>query len=59
MHLLTKGCPRCGGDLSRVNDVGETYYSCVQCGHSVAETVARRAAAVRLPLTGPLFPRAA
>lgn len=31
--LLPKSCPRCRGDLARVEDVGERYYSCVQCGH--------------------------
>lgn len=35
MPVMTKGCPRCRGDLSRVDDVGDTYYSCVQCGHVV------------------------
>ncbi len=29
--------------MSRVNDVGETYYSCVQCGHTMPEASARRA----------------
>jgi hypothetical protein len=33
MQLMKKGCPRCQGDLSRVDDIGESYYSCVQCGH--------------------------
>jgi len=31
--LHTKACPRCSGDLALVQDVGETYFSCVQCGH--------------------------
>jgi hypothetical protein len=31
--LIAKGCPRCAGDVTRVEDVGETYYSCLQCGH--------------------------
>lgn len=42
MHLLTGGCPRCGGTLSKVDDIGETYYSCVQCGHTVSQAVALR-----------------
>lgn len=33
--LITKACPRCRGDLAHVNDVGDSYYSCVQCGHIV------------------------
>jgi hypothetical protein len=33
--LITKACPRCQGDLAYVNDVGDSYYSCVQCGHVV------------------------
>lgn len=32
--LYTKACPRCQGDISRVEDVGDTYFSCVQCGHT-------------------------
>lgn len=31
--LLTKACPRCRGDLARIEDLDERYYSCVQCGH--------------------------
>jgi predicted nucleic acid-binding Zn ribbon protein len=31
--LHTKSCPRCSGDLALVQDIGDTYYSCVQCGH--------------------------
>ena len=30
--VITKGCPRCHGDLAHVDDVGDEYYSCVQCG---------------------------
>ena len=33
--LITKACPRCRGDLAHVSDVGDSYYSCVQCGHIV------------------------
>lgn len=32
--IYTKACPRCQGDITRVEDVGDTYYSCVQCGHT-------------------------
>ena len=32
--LYTKACPRCQGDITRVEDVGDTYFSCVQCGHT-------------------------
>ena len=31
--VITKGCPRCQGDLTHVSDIGDTYYSCVQCGY--------------------------
>lgn len=31
--IATTACPRCRGTLTRVLDVGETYHSCVQCGH--------------------------
>lgn len=37
MRVLRKGCPRCQGDLGRVDDIGESYYSCVQCGHVTYE----------------------
>ena len=30
--VITKGCPRCHGDLAYVSDIGDAYYSCVQCG---------------------------
>jgi len=33
MRLHSKACPRCRGDVARVEDVGDIYYSCVQCGH--------------------------
>lgn len=33
--ILAHACPRCRGALSRVMDVGEIYYSCVHCGHTV------------------------
>lgn len=32
--LYTKTCPRCRGDITRVEDIGDTYFSCVQCGHT-------------------------
>ena len=31
--LHTKSCPRCSGDMALVQDVGDAYLSCVQCGH--------------------------
>ena len=44
--VITKGCPRCHGDLAHVDDVGDSYYSCVQCGfvkyeHAAAPRVLR------------------
>ena len=33
--VMAKSCPRCRGDLAYVDDVGDSYYSCVQCGHIV------------------------
>jgi len=33
--ILANACPRCQGALSRVMDIGEIYYSCVHCGHTV------------------------
>ena len=33
--ILANACPRCEGTLSRVMDIGEMYYSCVHCGHTV------------------------
>ena len=30
--VITKGCPRCHGDLAHVSDIGDAYYSCLQCG---------------------------
>lgn len=33
--ILAKACPRCRGALSRVMDIGEMYFSCVHCGHTV------------------------
>lgn len=31
--IITKGCPRCHGDLAHVSDIGDAYYSCLQCGY--------------------------
>lgn len=59
MHLLTGGCPRCNGTLSKVDDIGETYYSCVQCGHTVSQAVARRDIAIGNALRQAPVPRAA
>jgi len=30
--LRIKACSRCEGDLTLVVDLGESYFSCVQCG---------------------------
>lgn len=61
MHLLTRGCPRCQGTLSKVEDVGETYYSCVQCGHTASEAVALQRPPARRAVSAlvPAVPRAA
>jgi len=32
MTVVPKGCARCGGDLARVIEVGDTHYDCLQCG---------------------------
>lgn len=48
--IAATACPRCRGTLTRVLDVGETYYSCVQCGHiayGTLPTPAEAAAATR------------
>ncbi len=31
--LHPKACPRCTGDLALIEDIGDTYLSCVQCGY--------------------------
>lgn len=31
--IAARACPRCRGVLTLVEDVGDTYHSCVQCGH--------------------------
>ena len=38
--MIAKSCPRCRGDLSLVRDVGDTYFSCLQCGHTLYENPA-------------------
>ena len=35
MQVFNRSCVRCQGDLARVEDIGDTYYSCVQCGNVV------------------------
>ncbi len=32
-----KACPRCRGDLHRINDLGVSYVSCLQCGQILTE----------------------
>jgi len=46
MQVFNRSCARCQGDLARVEDIGDTYYSCVQCGNVV----------YRLPATGVVVP---
>ena len=31
--MKLKACPRCHGDLNRVSEPGDTYFSCLQCGY--------------------------
>lgn len=33
--VITEVCPRCRGTLTRVQDIGDVYHSCVQCGHVI------------------------
>jgi hypothetical protein len=33
--IANHACPRCRGTLTRVDDIGETYFSCVQCGNTI------------------------
>lgn len=35
--IANHACPRCRGTLTRVDDIGETYLSCVQCGNTIYE----------------------
>ncbi len=32
-----KACPRCHGDLHEVNDVGDRYITCLQCGRILTD----------------------
>jgi len=45
--VITKGCPRCQGDLAHVDDIGDSYYSCVQCGFVKYEHAVSAPRAVR------------
>lgn len=45
--VIPKGCPRCHGDLAYVSDIGDTYYSCVQCGFMQYQAVEHNAPAAR------------
>lgn len=38
--LTTRACPRCMGAMTRVDDLGDTYQSCVQCGYVAYGNVA-------------------
>ena len=33
--VWSKGCPRCRGDLVKMDDEYEPYLSCLQCGNTV------------------------
>ena len=45
-----KSCPRCHGDLHDINDVGDHYISCLQCGRilTVEQEKALPQATIRL-----------
>ena len=30
--LLFGACPRCRGDVARVEELNDSYFSCLQCG---------------------------
>ncbi len=47
--LRIKACARCEGDLTLVVDLGESYFSCVQCGHVTYTQPATPAPAIELP----------
>ncbi|MCH7483074.1 MAG: hypothetical protein IIC31_09645 [Chloroflexi bacterium] len=56
MMFWLKACPKCGGDLQRIEALLETYVECVQCGLELTpvqeKTLRRRghvAAAVPVP----------
>jgi DNA-directed RNA polymerase subunit RPC12/RpoP len=38
-QMVFKGCARCGGDMYREEDIGQTDLVCLQCGYRVAEAV--------------------
>ena len=44
MVIRIKGCPRCSGTLTQVEDLGEAYLSCVQCGYVTYRLVVAPAA---------------
>jgi hypothetical protein len=33
--MWLKACPRCRGDLYMEHNIGESYVSCLQCGHTL------------------------
>lgn len=45
----TSACPRCQGVLALVDDIGDTYRSCVQCGHVVYGRVSEAASTSATP----------
>ncbi len=47
--LRIKACTRCEGDLTLVVDLGESYFSCVQCGDISYTQLATPAPGVELP----------
>ncbi len=51
MIVWTKACPRCSGDLLRMDDDYEPYFSCIQCGHAVYEAGELRRGSRRSPRT--------
>ena len=34
--MVFKGCARCGGDMYREEDIGQTNLVCLQCGNRVS-----------------------
>ena len=34
--MVFKGCARCGGDMYREEDIGQTDLVCLQCGNRVS-----------------------
>lgn len=44
--MWLKSCPRCTGDLFMERAIGESYVSCLQCGHTLTrmeeESLTRR-----------------